>query len=207
MNDVDDQNIFINFDTICESRQSKEDTLRNFFNLPRSFDEAFNTNKFLFLYGHEDTGKLMIVTQIARELFGSTWRNNIYIRVDDGQQYPYKLHAHKVESSSKVIFITNKRRHWQKWREMYPGTKAYQFTGSEANIEANGNVRLQYQNYQERKIQLVGQLRSDVSLLLNRYKNEGKITEQVTNELQRNIYSLIVEMHQNDMNNLNGNIV
>jgi hypothetical protein len=99
-------------------------------------------NKFLFLYGEDDTGKLTFLSKVAKTLHGDEWESKVYIRKDEGQKFPYKLHAHKVESSVKIIFITNTKTHWHKWRELYPMTKAMEFRGAEFenNLDPGGGI-------------------------------------------------------------------
>jgi DNA polymerase III delta prime subunit len=122
--------IDINFHSIASTTEEKKDVLMNFFRIQQTtFDGFTNSHKFLFLYGEENTGKLTLIKEVAQEVFGENWESCFYIREDKGQRYPYKLHAHKVESSRKVIIITNTREQWLKWHEMYPHTQAFWFRG------------------------------------------------------------------------------
>jgi hypothetical protein len=82
---------------------------------------------FLFLYGERDTGTTTIVESVAREVFGEDWKRHVYIRIDDGQQYPYKLHGDKVATSDKVIFISRDNRHLRKWIELYRESQIVRF--------------------------------------------------------------------------------
>jgi hypothetical protein len=88
--------------------------------------EAIRYN-FLFLYGERDTGTISIVESVAQEVFGENWKRHVYLRIDDGQQYPYKLHGNKVATSDKVIFISTEDRHLGKWLEMYRASRRVRF--------------------------------------------------------------------------------
>ena len=90
--------------------------------------EAIRFN-FLFLYGERDTGTISIVESVAQEVFGENWKRHVYLRIDDGQQYPYKLHGNKIATSDKVIFISTEDRHLRKWLDMYHASRCVQFTG------------------------------------------------------------------------------
>ena len=92
--------------------------------MPRADAIQFN---FLFLYGDRDTGTLPIVESVAREVFGDNWKRHVYIRIDDGQQYPYKLHGDKVAISDKVIFISRGSEHARKWLELYRNSRIVRF--------------------------------------------------------------------------------
>jgi hypothetical protein len=91
-----------------------------------SREDAIRFN-FLFLHGDRDTGTLPIVESVAREVFGENWKRHVYIRIDNGQQYPYKLHGDKVAISDKVIFISRGREHANKWLEMYRASQIVRF--------------------------------------------------------------------------------
>jgi hypothetical protein len=82
---------------------------------------------FLFLYGERDTGTIPIVESVAQEVFGDNWKRHVYVRIDDGQQYPYKLHGNKVATSDKVIFISTEDRHLGKWMYMYRASRLARF--------------------------------------------------------------------------------
>jgi len=108
----------------------KEAFLRDFMtarappDMPRV--EAIRYN-FLFLYGERDTGTISIVESVAQEVFGDSWKRHVYLRIDDGQQYPYKLHGNKVATSDKVIFISTEDRHLRKWLDMYHASRCVRF--------------------------------------------------------------------------------
>jgi hypothetical protein len=60
-------------------------------------------------------------------VFGDNWKRHVYIRIDDGQQYPYKLHGDKVAISDKVIFISRGYEHARKWLELYRNSQIVRF--------------------------------------------------------------------------------
>ena len=115
----------------------KETFLRNFMNdrapahMPRV--EAIRHN-FLFLYGERDSGTISIVESVAQEVFGDDWKRHVYLRIDDGQQYPYKLHGSKVATSDKVIFISTEDRHLRKWLDLYRASRRVRFTGVHGDL-------------------------------------------------------------------------
>ncbi len=88
--------------------------------------DAINYN-FLFLYGERDTGTIPLVESVAQEVFGDNWKRHVYVRIDDGQQYPYKLHGDKVAASDKVIFISRGNQHLRKWLELYQASRVVRF--------------------------------------------------------------------------------
>ena len=92
--------------------------------MPRADAIRYN---FLFLYGERDTGTISIVESVAREVFGDNWKRHIYVRIDDGQQYPYKLHGDEVATSDKVIFISRDNRHLRKWIDLYQASQIVRF--------------------------------------------------------------------------------
>jgi hypothetical protein len=95
--------------------------------------EAIRYN-FLFLYGERDTGTISIVESVAQEVFGENWKRHVYLRIDDGQQYPYKLHGNKVATSDKVIFISTEDRHLRKWFDMYHASRCVRFMGVHGDL-------------------------------------------------------------------------
>ena len=140
------QDIYVEFNYRAENAHDKEQVLTSFFE-NNDVDHMENgiprfRNKFLFLYGENDTGKLTFLNKVAQAVLGDEWESKVYIRLDGGQKFPYKLHAHKVESSVKIIFITNTKIHWHKWRELYPMTKAMEFRGAEFenNLDPGGAI-------------------------------------------------------------------
>lgn len=91
-------------------------------------------HNFLFLYGERDSGTISIVESVAQEVFGENWKRHVYLRIDDGQQYPYKLHGNKVATSDKVIFISTEDRHLRKWLDMYRASRVCRFTGVHGDL-------------------------------------------------------------------------
>lgn len=112
------------------SSDEKRSYLRNFMidRAPPDVSRADSIrHNFLFLYGERDTGTTAIVESLAREVFGDNWKRHVYLRIDDGQQYPYKLHGDKVATSDKVIFISTGDRHLRKWLELYRDSQIVRF--------------------------------------------------------------------------------
>jgi hypothetical protein len=127
----------------------KEAFLRNFMTdrappeMPRV--EAIRHN-FLFLYGERDTGTISIVESVAQDVFGENWKRNVYLRIDDGQQYPYKLHGNKVATSDKVIFISTEDRHLRKWLEMYRASRCVRFVEPNVVLTLRQRIRSMIQD-------------------------------------------------------------
>ena len=136
-----------------QSLQTKEEALKTFLEMPPQQEMVngvpMNTSKFLYLYGKQSTGKLFLLKKLAKEKFGQNWENTIYLRVDEGKKYPYKLHAHKVESSSKVILVTDTLEHYPKWKELYPATRAIEFLGEEYLYPEQGTCRVRISQFEE----------------------------------------------------------
>ena len=116
---------------ICSTSEMKRAFLHDFMTIRAPPDmprvDAIQYN-FLFLYGERDTGTISIAESVAQEVFGDNWKRHVYIRIDDGQQYPYKLHGNKVATSDKVIFISTGDRHLGKWMYMYRDSRVARFT-------------------------------------------------------------------------------
>lgn len=172
-------------DCIAESREQKESMLRDFF-MNDIFEEVDgvprNRNKFLYLFGDENTGKLQILKQIAEEVFGSQWESKLYLRIDEGQKFPYKLHAHKVESSRKVVFVTKSRVTWNKWKDLYPALKTYQFMGAEINQSNDGIVQIRYTEYVLKRMRRQQKFKEDIKLL---FQNENTHNTLLMKVLER----------------------
>lgn len=107
--------------------------------------EAIRYN-FLFLYGERDTGTISIVESVAQEVFGENWKRHVYLRIDDGQQYPYKLHGNKVATSDKVIFISTEDRHLRKWLEMYRASRCVRFVEPNVVLTLRQRIRSMIQD-------------------------------------------------------------
>ena len=114
-------------DTRAFTTETKLALLIDFLSMNTNPDGITNSNKFLFLYGEENTGVMPILKQAVQNVFGDNWESSIYLREDKGQKFPYKLHAHKVESSRKVIFVSKSSEHWEKWKTLYPHSKTFRF--------------------------------------------------------------------------------
>lgn len=114
----------------CSTSEMKRAFLHDFMTIRAPPDmprvDAIQYN-FLFLYGERDTGTIPIVESVAQEVFGDNWKRHVYVRIDDGQQYPYKLHGNKVATSDKVIFISTEDRHLGKWMYMYRASRRARF--------------------------------------------------------------------------------
>jgi hypothetical protein len=147
MNGITEENARFESNVAVDSTETKTEVLRDFFQNDW-FEEIdgvpVNRNKFLYLYGEQNTGQLSILKKVAQEIFGDRWESKVYLRMDEGQRYPYKLHAHKVESSKRVVFITHSRLSWAKWKELYPGLRTFTFLGAEAQANTDGIVRVRY---------------------------------------------------------------
>ncbi len=167
----------------ASTREEKEEILREFLTSDSIYiDEGVpvNQNKFLYLYGEENTGKLTILKQVAKDVFGDNWESKIYLRIDEGQRYPYKLHAHKVESSRKVIFVTNSRISWGKWKELYPMLRTFTFFGIEHQQTQDGLVTVRYSDYFTENRNRKERFKADI---LNIFKDACEIMNLPENSL------------------------
>ena len=174
------QDIHVEFNYRAENADDKEQVLTTFFE-NNEVDHMENgmprfRNKFLFLYGEEDTGKLTFLNKVAQTVLGEQWESKVYIRKDEGQKFPYKLHAHKVESSVKIIFITNTKTHWHKWRELYPMTKAMEFRGAEIenNLDTNGVAiyRIGWARFDQNRKNTREQELQDLEMIVTSYNGD-----------------------------------
>jgi hypothetical protein len=188
---------------IAREREQKKSLLKDFFenesvdymnDIPRA------THKFLYLYGHTNTGKLTLVKEVAQETFGNDWESKVYLRIDDGQRFPYKLHAHKVESSRKVILITNKRVHWLKWKELYPTTKTFFFEGAEVIPSTQGHVTIRYTEYFQQNKNNNIQMKSDIDQIIASFFQGHNLSEELSVELRSSIKNRLIEHWRNSVN-------
>jgi hypothetical protein len=195
MNLPDEHHPF-DWNQIAREREQKKSLLKDFFenesvdymnDIPRA------THKFLYLYGDTNTGKLTFVKEVAQETFGNDWESKVYLRIDDGQRFPYKLHAHKVESSRKVILITNKRVHWLKWKELYPATQTYVFEGQELTPSPNGSLLIQYDRYRTSRETASNDFKRSIETVLQEYVVQGKVTDDIKTQIHRKIKDLFCE--------------
>ena len=141
--------IYIPFVATVGTTDEKKQLLNHFLSEVPNPDGYNNTHKFLYLFGDETTGKMPLLKEVAEEVFGENWETKIYIREDKGQKFPYKLHAHKVESSRKVVIVTNSREHWLKWKDLYPMTQAFEFVNLyiPANQHTRDNLPTNFRQY------------------------------------------------------------
>jgi len=135
---------------VCKTTAEKREYLINFMlNSSINYTEqGYFCSKFLYLYGVTGTGKLELTKSIAREVFGNDWESKIYLRIDEGQKFPYKLHGTKVSNSKKVIFITNTSNYLEKWIELYSSTKCVEFRGCELMYRAPRTImQIKWEDY------------------------------------------------------------
>jgi hypothetical protein len=188
MNPIAEENAPFVDDRAADSTEQKENLLREFLEHDY-FEEVngvqINLNKFLYLYGEENTGQLSILKTVAKDVYGDNWESKIYLREDNGQRYPYKLHAHKVESSRRVIFITHSKLSWAKWKELYPKMRTFRFLGAEVVPNSNGRVTIYYPDFfrenQTRKEEFVKDIKEiikDVCESLNVSENAQSILKE-----------------------------
>lgn len=176
---------------ILTGPQSKRDFLNNFF--------KGGYNKFLYLYGDKNTGKQFYLEDVAKEVFDDKWKSIIYIRMDEGQKFPYKLHAHKVESSEKVILISNSIDNYNKWKEFYPKTQIVKFVNDdiEDGLESTENNEAIY------KITLTKWRELNQKTLLDYRNRINEITDKCP-EIKKEIYEatqkLIVDINLFNIN-------
>ena len=134
-------------DVRCDTTESKKELLKQFLvaeDIQYEDGIPVNRAKFLYLYGAHNTGKYTLLKEIAQEVFGSQWEQRMYIRLDEGQKFPYKLHAHKVESSQKIVLVTDKQDYWLKWKDLYPASKTFHFEGAEITPTPQGHVTIDW---------------------------------------------------------------
>lgn len=153
----------VSWDWQAQSTDTKNEALKRFLKMDPTDPLSV---KFLFLYGKSSTGKLFLLTKIAKELYGSSWESKVYSRVDEGKKFPYKLHAHKVESSIKVVLITDNISYYQKWKELYPNTKAFEFIGEEYLSNEVGTLRIRKDQYEELRLERNTKIRTDLECLM-----------------------------------------
>ena len=156
-------------------------------------------NKFLYLYGDKNTGKQYYIEDVAKEIFDDGWKSYIYIRIDEGQKFPYKLHAHKVESSVKVILISNSTDNFIKWKALYSNSLLVHFVNdnSEEGFEITENNEAIY------KITLVKWHEYNMASLLEFRKKIKDVTLNYP-EIKDEIYNVAQELIR-EMNFLNIN--
>lgn len=187
--------------TTFTGAESKREFLKEFFNTNIIKYDTNNTpyisNKFLYLYGSKNAGKQYYIEEVAKQSFGDDWKSKIYLRIDDGQKYPYKLHAHKIESSIKVILISDSIDNFKKWKELYPKTVITKFVNddSEEGFETTENNEAIY------KITLAKWHEYNMKSLLE-FRNKIKEITSKCPEIKDEIYEVTHELIR-EMNFLN----
>jgi hypothetical protein len=189
--------------TTCTGAEIKREFLKEFFNTNVINYDTNNipyiSNKFLYLYGEKNSGKQYYIEEVAKQVFGDDWKSKVYLRIDDGQKYPYKLHAHKVESSVKVILISNSTDNFIKWKALYSNSLLVHFVNdnSEEGFEITENNEAIY------KITLVKWHEYNMASLLEFRKKIKDITLNYP-EIKDEIYNVAQELIR-EMNFLNIN--
>lgn len=189
--------------TTCTGAETKREFLKGFFNTNIINYDTNNipyvSNKFLYLYGEKNSGKQYYIEEVAKQVFGDDWKSKVYLRIDDGQKYPYKLHAHKVESSVKVILISNSTDNFIKWKALYSNSLLVHFVNdnSEEGFEITENNEAIY------KITLVKWHEYNMASLLEFRKKIKDITLNYP-EIKDEIYNVAQELIR-EMNFLNIN--
>jgi hypothetical protein len=194
MSNVPEENAPFVSDRTADSSEQKENLLREF--LENDWFEEINgvqvnRNKFLYLYGEENTAQLSILKTVAREVFGDTWESKIYVREDMGQRYPYKLHAHKVESSKRVVFITHSKLSWAKWKELYPNLRTFTFLGAEIEPNSNGLVSVHYPTYFSENQTRKEEFGKDIRDILKQVCETMNVAENIQTALKEKVMSRI----------------
>ena len=198
MEPIPDEQYAIEFNSYADNYDNKKEILKHFLQEDTiDYQDGINSNKFLYLYGPANTGKLAILKEVALEIFGDQWERRIYLRQDDGQRYPYKLHAHKVEYSRKVILLTDKRAHWRKWRELYPTTKTFRFEGAE--VIPNTNITIRWTDYftQNTTNNLV--FKTEIDTMISSFFQEHNLSETLSNQLRNTIKNRIIEHYRSNL--------
>ena len=194
MNGVNEENVPFDSEWQPNTTELKTNALRDFL-LNDYFEDIngvqINRNKFLYLYGEQNTGQLSILKTVAREVFGDRWESKVYLRIDEGQRYPYKLHAHKVESSKRVIFITHSKLSWAKWKELYPRMRTFTFLGAETQANDESIVRVRYSQHftenQQRKENFARDIQTIVSETCQQMNVPTNVIDLLKEKLMRRI--------------------
>ncbi len=194
MNGMTEENAPFESNLMVDTTETKTEVLRDFFQNDW-FEEMdgvqINRNKFLYLYGEQNTGQLSILKKVAQEVFGDRWESKVYLRMDEGQRYPYKLHAHKVESSKRVVFITHSRLTWAKWKELYPGLRTFTFVGAEVQPDTSGIVRIRYSDHFSRNQQRKEDFARDIQQILTDTCQSMNVPEDVLRVLKEKLMQRI----------------
>lgn len=197
------QEYTIDFNSFADTYDSKKELLKYFLqedSVQYQDGVPVNSNRFLYLYGPVNSGKYTILKEVAKEVYGDNWEQQIYLRQDDGQRYPYKLHAHKVEYSRKIILLTDKTVHWRKWRELYPTTKAFRFEGAEVIPTTQGHVTIRYTEYFEQNKNNNIQMKSDIDQIIASFFQTHNLSEELSLQLRNSIKNRLIEHWRNSVN-------
>lgn len=180
---------------ICKTTAEKREYLINFMRNSSiiTTDQGYFCSKFLYLYGVTGTGKLELTKNIAREVFGNDWESKIYLRIDEGQKFPYKLHGTKVSNSKKVIFITNTSNYLEKWIELYSSTKCVEFRGCELMYRAPRTImQIKWEDYTDKstKLQLM------INTKLDTLKQDLVKSKRIDTDTEKIITEKIQELNK-----------
>ena len=172
---------------VCETTAEKREYILNFMRNSSivTTEQGYFCSKFLYLFGVTGTGKRELTKSIARELFGNDWESKIYLRIDEGQKFPYKLHGTKVSTSKKVIFITNTTKYLSKWIELYSSTKCVEFRGCEIYRAPRTIMQIKWEDYTNKSTKLQVMINTKLDALKQDLVKSKKIdtdTEKVINE-------------------------
>jgi hypothetical protein len=172
---------------VCETTAEKREYLVNFMRNSSivTTEQGYFCSKFLYLFGVTGTGKRELTKSIAREVFGNDWESKIYVRIDEGQKFPYKLHGTKVSTSKKVIFITNTSKYLSKWIELYSSTKCVEFRGCEIYRAPRTIMQIKWEDYTNKSTKLQVLINTKLDMLkqdLVKSKRIDTDTEKIINE-------------------------
>ena len=174
---------------VCKTTAEKREYLINFM-LNSSIittDQGYFCSKFLYLYGVTGTGKLELTKNIAREVFGNDWESKIYLRIDEGQKFPYKLHGTKVSNS------TNTSNYLEKWIELYSSTKCVEFRGCELMYRAPRTImQIKWEDYTDKstKLQLM------INTKLDTLKQDLVKSKRIDTDTEKIITEKIQELNK-----------
>ena len=195
---------------VCKTTAEKREYLINFM-LNSSIittDQGYFCSKFLYLYGVTGTGKLELTKNIAREVFGNDWESKIYLRIDEGQKFPYKLHGTKVSNSKKVIFITNTSNYLEKWIELYSSTKCVEFRGCELMYRAPRTImQIKWEDYTDKSTKLQLMINTKLDILKQDLVKSKRIDTDTEKIITEKIQELNKIMNISFLNLLDTDIV
>jgi hypothetical protein len=170
-----------------DTTETKMALLTEFLLQTANSDGFTNSNKILFLYGEENTGVMPILKLALQQVFGENWESNVYLREDKGQKFPYKLHAHKVESSRKVLFVSKSREHLIKWNSLYPHSKTCQFRDIYISPEQQvpGNLPTAMRNFN------IDILKQNLKNTLDDFCNQYRLSNSQSIELKGKVLAVL----------------